>query len=82
MKLMHGDIVANKTLADCGKFFFVLNPCLSSTKSLEGEEGEHTFYHAVVQNMEDKGDYRYVNLDYFTDGRWYLYDNKIKEIKE
>jgi hypothetical protein len=32
--------------------------------------------------MEDKGDYRYVNLDYFTDGRWYLYDNKIKEIKE
>lgn len=81
-KLMHGDIVANKTTGDCGRFFFVLNPCLSSTKSLEGDEGENTFYHAVVQNMEDRHDCRYVNLSYFDAGMWYVYDNKIKEIKE
>ena len=82
IKLMHGDIVANKTAGDCGAFFFVLNPCLTSSKSLEGEEGDVTFYHAVVQNMENKHDFRYVNLSFFNDGTWYVYNNKIKEIKE
>ena len=82
IKLMNGDIVANKNTGDCGLFFFVLNPCLSSSKSLEGEEGDVTFYHAVVQNMENRMDCRYVNLSFFDSGLWYIYDNKIKEIKE
>jgi hypothetical protein len=79
---MHGDIVVNKTAGDCGVFFFVLNPCLPSTKSLEGDEGDVVLYHAVVQNMESKHDFRYVNLSYFESGLWYVYDNKIKELKE
>ncbi len=82
MKLMHGDIVANKSTADCGKFFFVLNPCRLTTTSLDGEEADQQFCQVVVQNMEDKHDFRYVNHSYFDAGIWYIHKNNFTEVKE
>lgn len=79
MKLMHGDIVANKSTADCGKFFFVLNPCrLTTTISLDEEEADQQFCQVVLQSLEDKGDFRYVSYQYFKDGSWYLVNNKFQ----
>ena len=81
IKLMHGDLVSNNSIADCGKLFFVLNPCRRSTYSLDGEESDQENVQVVAQSLDDKGDFRYVSMSYFEDGTWFLINNKI-ELKE
>jgi len=70
IKPMHGNIIQNKSLSDCGKFFFVLNPCRSFI--YEGRE----YTQVVVQNLDDKMDVRYVDIVHFESGHWYIYNNK------
>jgi len=68
MVLMHGDLVFQKK--EPNKFYFVLNPC----RPADG------FTQVVVQNVEDKNDFRYINNFWFDAGSWERYTESTKEI--
>ena len=66
---IHGDLVKNKSDNDDGLVFFVLNP----ERRVE-TNGFEPYYQVVVQNLSNYNDIRYVNYDYFVNGRWYKVD--------
>jgi hypothetical protein len=78
-KLMHGDIVANNLSADCGRHFFVLNPCKNVTTSLDDEEADNVSLQVVVQSLDDKYDFRYISYKYFENGKWFIVTNQNKK---
>lgn len=67
--LYHGDWVRNISDKDDGLIFFVLNP----ERKIE-MAGFEPYYQVVVQNLSDYNDIRYVNYDFFVNGRWYKID--------
>lgn len=68
MKFMHGDILTN--CRESNKFFFILNP------NLNPDDGKFTI---VVQNIEDKADFRFISSAHLDGNPWSRYTNQTKE---